>query len=93
MCERELETEQNCYILNPTLMAVTIVSFSFSWCSTGGPGAQLSAGFLYQIFTNSPDLQLIDFLSSTSYIIVFSWSYIYIDFFFKIPYPVAKAAR
>ena len=24
-------------------MAIRIVSFSFSWCSTGGPGAQLSA--------------------------------------------------
>ena len=24
-------------------MAVSVVSFSFSWCSTGGPGAQLSA--------------------------------------------------
>ena len=27
----------------PTLMAVNVVSFSFSWCSTRGPGAQLSA--------------------------------------------------
>ena len=43
VCERELETEQNCNILTPTLMAISIVSFSFSWCSTGGPGAQLSA--------------------------------------------------
>ena len=37
-CERELETEQNWNILTPTLMAVNFVSFSFSWCSTGGPG-------------------------------------------------------
>ena len=36
-CERELETEQNWNILTPTLMAVNVVSFSFSWCSTGGP--------------------------------------------------------
>ena len=28
--ERELETEQNCNILTPTLMAVSFVSFSFS---------------------------------------------------------------
>ena len=35
-CERELETEQNWNILTPTLMAVNVVSFSFSWCSTGG---------------------------------------------------------
>ena len=36
-CERELETKQNWSILTPTLMAVNVVSFSFSWCSTGGP--------------------------------------------------------
>ena len=28
---------RNCNILTPTLMAVNVVSFSFSWCSTGGP--------------------------------------------------------
>ena len=38
VCERELETEQNWNILNPTIMALKVVSFSFSWCSTGGPG-------------------------------------------------------
>ena len=42
-CERELKTEQNCNILTPTLMAVNVVSLSFSRCSTGGPGAH-SAG-------------------------------------------------
>ena len=41
--ERELETEQNWNILTPTLMAVNVVSFSFSWCSTRGPGVH-SAG-------------------------------------------------
>ena len=49
VCERELETEQNCNVLTPALMAISIVSFSFSWCSTEGLGAQLSAGFLYHI--------------------------------------------
>ena len=45
-------------------MTISVVSFSFSWCSTGGPGAQLSAGFLYLILSltslisNSSDLQL-----------------------------------
>ena len=29
--------------MTPTLMAVNVVSFSFSRCSTGGPAAQLSA--------------------------------------------------
>ena len=48
--ERELETEQNCNILTPTLMAISVVSFSFSWCSTVGPGAH-SAGFLYCILS------------------------------------------
>ena len=30
VCERDLETEQNCNILSPTLMVVSVVSFSFS---------------------------------------------------------------
>ena len=80
-------------------MAISIVSFSFSWCSTGGPGAQLSAECWFSqphLVTNgspnslgvprafsagwwlslphlvsiSSDLQLTDFLSSPSYIIV-----------------------
>ena len=29
-CEKELETKQNCNILIPTLMAISVVSFSFS---------------------------------------------------------------
>ena len=51
VCERELETEQRLQYIDPTLMAISVVSFSFSWCSTGGPGAQLSAGFLYHILS------------------------------------------
>ena len=78
-------------------MAISVVSFSFSWCSIGGTGAH-SAGFLYcilsptglvpklhrgsrgplllvggfpyHIFSNSSDLQLTDFLSPPSYMIV-----------------------
>ena len=76
-------------------MAISVVSFSFYWRSTGGPGAH-SAGFLYYIlsatsldpnssgpqgppppgflyhilFSNSSNLQLSDFLSWPSYIIV-----------------------
>ena len=72
-CERELETEQSCIILTPTRMAIS-VSFPFSWCcSTGGQRAPLSAGCwlsLPRLVINSSDLQLTDFLSSTSYIIV-----------------------
>ena len=76
MWERELETEQNCNILTPTLMAISVVSFSFSWCSTGGPWAWgpsylLSAGFLYHILSPTGLVsKLTDFLSSPSYIIV-----------------------
>ena len=43
-------------------------------CSTGGPGAQLSAGFLYrschQQVSKLPVSKLTDFLSAPSYIIV-----------------------
>ena len=35
---------RNCNILTPTLMVVSFVSFSFSWCSSGGPEAH-SAGW------------------------------------------------
>ena len=73
VCERELETEQNCDILTPTLMVINVVSFSFSWCSTRGPGAQLSAKCwlsLPHLVTNVSGLQNSDFLSSPSYIIV-----------------------
>ena len=53
-CERELETEQNCNILTPTLMVISGVSFLFS--SAAQPEAQglsflLSAGFLYHILS------------------------------------------
>ena len=44
----------NCNILTPTLMAVNVMSFSFSRCSTGGPGAH-SAGWwlsLLHLFSN-----------------------------------------
>ena len=54
-CERELETEQNCNILTPTLMAVNVVSFSFSRAAQ--PEAQkptlLGDGFLYSILSAS----------------------------------------
>ena len=52
LCERELETEQNCNILITTLMAIS-VSFPFSWAAQ--PGAQgqasLGASFLYRILS------------------------------------------
>ena len=53
-CERELETEQNCNILTPTLMAVSVVSFSFSRAAPSearGPNSLLDDGFLYCILS------------------------------------------
>ena len=55
-----METEQNCNILTPTLMPISLVSFSFSGCSTGGSGAQLSAECwlsLPHLVTNGSGLQ------------------------------------
>ena len=53
MCERELETKQNCNILTPTLMAISVVSFSFSRAAqpeAWGPSL-LDACFLYRILS------------------------------------------
>ena len=52
--ERELENEQNCNILSPTLMAVNVVSFSFSRAAqpeAQGPSSLLDDGFLYCILS------------------------------------------
>ena len=54
MCERELETEHNWNILTPLSYGRNVVSFLFSWCSTGGLGPTLlDAGFLYYILSAS----------------------------------------
>ena len=62
---------KDCNILTPTLMAISVVSFSFSRAAQ--PEAQrptlLGAGFLYHI-SSLTDLQLSNFLSWPSYIIV-----------------------
>ena len=97
MCE--LEAEQNCNILTPTLVAISVVFFSFSRAAQpeGWRPTLLSVGFLYrilsptgvqtqlgfpkapssgwwislpQLVSNSCDLQITDFLSPPSYIIV-----------------------
>ena len=54
-----METEHNCDILTPTLMAVNVVSFSFFWCSTGGPGAHAAGWWLslLHLITNFPGPQ------------------------------------
>ena len=56
-CERELEIGHNCNILTPHSYGRHVVSFLFSWCSTGGLGAH-SAGWSatsYQQFLRSPN--------------------------------------
>ena len=52
-CERELETEQNCNILTPTLMAITTFLSRSPGLLNRGPGgpASLGAGFLYCILS------------------------------------------
>ena len=99
VCERDLETEQNCNILTRSLMAISVVSFSFSraaqpgiwgpaslghvlipasyrlvWSpnSTGGPKGPFSrvVAFSTTSFLQLLWLQLTDFLSSPSYMIV-----------------------
>ena len=83
MCERELETEQNCIILTPSFLAITAFLSRSPGLLNRGPGgpASLGAGFLYCILSltrlipNSSDLQLVwsptDWIScALSYIIV-----------------------
>ena len=56
-CERELEIEHNCNILTPHSYGRHVVSFFFSWCSTGGLGAH-SAGWSatsYQQLLRTPN--------------------------------------
>ena len=84
MCERELETEQNCNILTLTLMAITAFLSRSHWATqpeARGP-TLLGAGFLYHILSptgpvsklvwspTGPVSKLTDFLYSPSYIIV-----------------------
>ena len=53
-CERVLETEHKLHILTSTTYDRHVVSFLFSWCSTGGLGLTLlDAGFLYGILSAS----------------------------------------
>ena len=59
VCERELETEQNCNILTPTLLSITAFlsrsSGLLNW-RPGGP-ASLGAGFLYLILSPTTTAQ------------------------------------
>ena len=95
MCERELETEQNCNTLtSPVPPDISVCRSRSPGLLNRGPGGPASLGhvlipasshqltgvprapsagwwlFLPQLVTNLPDLQLSDFLSSPSYIIV-----------------------
>ena len=59
MCERELETEQNCSILTPTLLAITaFLSRSPGLLNRGPRGpVSLGAGFLYRILSPTATAQ------------------------------------
>ena len=57
MCERELETEQKCNILTPTLMAISI-SFLFSWAAQLGAWG-LGVHPLWDMFLNPASHQLV----------------------------------
>ena len=52
---------RNYNILTSTLMAVSVVSFSFSWCSTGGPAAHSAVWWfsLLHLISNFSGSQLI----------------------------------
>ena len=72
MCERELETEQNCNILTPTLLAITTFLSRSPGLLNWGPGGPASLGHVPQssifspthLISNWSDIQLPDFLSS-----------------------------
>ena len=72
MCERELETEQNCNILtSPALPDIAVCRFRSPGLLNWGPGGPTSLGHVL-IPASSHQLvsKLTDFLSSPSYIIV-----------------------
>ena len=70
VCERELETEQNCNILTPTLMANVYFTFSRADQPEAWGPTPLDAGFLYHILSPTGLVsKLTDFLSSPSYIL------------------------
>ena len=58
-CERELETEQNCNILTPTLMAVSVVSFSLSRAAQPEAQRPTLLGDLLHLISNFSGPQLI----------------------------------
>ena len=69
MCERELETKQNCNILTLTLLAITAFLSSFLGLLNRRPGGPLC---WLSLLLSPTDLvsKLTDFLSSPSYIVI-----------------------
>ena len=58
VCERELETEQNCNILTPTPMATTAFLSCSRLLNRGPVGlASLGAGFIYSILSPTATAQ------------------------------------
>ena len=61
VCERELETEQNCNILTPTLLAMTaFLSCAPGWLNRGlgGPSLSGTCSSIQHLISNSSDPQL-----------------------------------
>ena len=59
VCERELETEQNCNILTPTLVAISVF-FPFSWVAqpeTWVPRLSGTCSSIQRLISNSSDPQ------------------------------------
>ena len=64
VCERELETKQNCNILTPS------VTFPFSWAAqpaTWGPSLSGTCSSIQHLFFNWSDLQTLNFLCTELY--------------------------
>ena len=73
VCERELETEQNCNILIPTLLAITAFLSRSPVLLNRGPEGPLCWVLAFSIVSCHQRVwspKLTDFLSSPSYIIV-----------------------
>ena len=65
MCERERETEQNCNILTPSLMAISI---SFPFSRVAQPEARGPSSLLGAVFSTASFLQLSDLRNSLNFL-------------------------
>ena len=64
VCERELETKQNCNILTPTLLAISAFLSHSPGLLNWGPSPSGTCSSIQHLLSNWSDPQLTDFLSS-----------------------------